>query len=658
VDSTKSAESKNKRVISFLCSLPCWWIGLKGIESALLRSKEPKWFELYSNEKLLFLLGTISACFFWIKFAHPRLCSFLQKKSKGMERLNPFALFLILASTTTFFNLKQGMRVGEDVTGQVFSSLQYCEGRTTFANYCSMPNPLDLSQNQSNWSPRPPGASWIALPGLFLGLSIGDSLRLSLFLFFAGGGVGWLKLSKQFALSSESLQLLALLLGLGVGSATTFFGTMNCALYFLVPWMILWAVSLGRKMYEKDLSFLVLISCLLGFSLCLGFFSVLKLSGMIAALTIVSIPIFYIFFSDKIIINKFLKIICCSASVLIVFGSYQLLENFNERERGHSSDDMYREIDYNQQSLLWGNYFVESTRGVMLGWSTLGSPGYALPGKKLAHGGRDLANQFVSFREWMDEKKVNPHALICGTVGFLFTLFLGFNFWKVRTSMNDEFKITSLIFLIIPFVGLSAVSYLHGFNYSLYSSHTFEYALMLTLPVCHSLFQNRNTNNYAVILLSGICFALPISTQAESLIRLPLQVNQFVPSTTEQDRGFAAREFSNAISLIESKSNHESDILLFLPSGDLGDLYLRTRLHCLGLHFAGGNLPKAEPFETSKPLNVYCAYSAILQNDSEFQAALNKSFPQADSILELSTNDDKNVIVLKIALDPDSEENE
>lgn len=572
--------------------------------------------------------------------------------------LNPFALFLILASTTTLFSLKQGMSVGEDVTGQVLSSLQYYEGRTTFANYCSMPNPLDLSQNQSNWSPRPPGASWIALPGLFLGLSIGDSLRLSLFLFFVGGGVGWLKLSKQFALSSESLQLLALLLGLGVGSATTFFGTMNCALFCLAPWMILWAITLGRQMYEKDSPMLVLISSLLGFSVCLGCFCVLKLSGMIVALTIVSIPIFYIFFSGKKITNNSLKIISCSASVLIVFGSYHLLENFNERERGHSSDTMYRGIDYNQQSLLWGNYFVESTRGVMLGWSTLASPGYALPGKKLAHGGRDLAKQFVSFREWMDKKKINSHALICGTVGFLFTLLLGFNFWIVRTSMNIEFKIISLIFLIIPFLGLSAVSYLHGFNYSLYSSHTFEYALMLTLPVCYSLFQKRITNNYAVLLLSGICFALPISTQAEVLLRLPMRTNQFVASTTEKDRGFAARDFSNGISLIESEANNESDTLLFLPSGDLGDLYLRTRLRCLGLHFAGSNLPKAQPFRTSKALNVYCAYSATLKDDPLFQEALRKSFPQAVSILVLSTSDDKDVIVLKIALDPGSEENE
>jgi hypothetical protein len=473
-----------------------------------------------------------------------------------------------------------------------------------------------------------------------------------------GGGIGWLKLSQQFSLSSKSLHLLALLLGLGVGVETTFFGTMNRALYCLVPWMILWAVSLGRKMHEKDSSILVLISSLLSFSLCLGFFSVLKLSGMIAALTIVSIPIFYIFFSDKIIINNFLKIITCSAPVLIVFGSYQLLENFNESERGNSADDMYRGNDYNQQSLLWGNYFVESTRGVMLGWSTLGAPGYALPGKGIAHGGRDLANQFVSFREWMDEKKVNPHALICGFVGFIFTLLLGFNLWKVRDSINYEFKIISLIFLIIPFIGLSAVSYLHGFNYSLYSSHTIEYALILTLPVCYSLFQNRISNNYAVILLSGICFALPISTQAEALIRLPFRTNQFVASKTEKERGFAAREFSNALRLIQSDSKDDSDVLLFLPSGDLGDLYLRTRLRCLGLHFAGGNLPKAQPFRTSKPLNVYCAYSAILKDDPLFQEALEKSFPQSHSTSEISTDDETNVIVLKIFLNPKTNENE
>ena len=70
------------------------------------------------------------------------------------------------------------MRVGEDLAGQVQSSRQYIEGFTKAPNYCSYPKTSDLSQNTSTWSPRPPVASWITLPGLYLGMSIGDSLRL------------------------------------------------------------------------------------------------------------------------------------------------------------------------------------------------------------------------------------------------------------------------------------------------------------------------------------------------------------------------------------------------------------------------------------------------------------------------------------------------
>ncbi|MDA7823557.1 hypothetical protein N9A58_08225 [Opitutales bacterium] len=640
-------------LLEFLCSLPCWWIGFYAFEHSLIRSKEPKWLLLYSDEKLLFLIGATIACTLWIIYAKPLIIRAVNISSFRPQKLNHLHIFLLFASTSSLLHFNQGMRVGEDVAGQVLSSYQYIEGITKAPNYCSYPNTSDLSQNTSTWSPRPPGASWITLPGLYLGMSIGDSLRLILLILQIYGGIGWLKLSDQFKMSTESLILIALLLGTGVGHSTIIFGTMNCVLLSLVPWMIIWTIYITRKLISNRSLNLFLLLKVLFLSLCLGFFCVIKLSGMIVALTIAIIPIIYIFFYKDKISGKIPKLICCFFSVFIVLVPYKLLENFTEKEREVSSHEMYRSIEYNQQSLLWGNYFEESTRGPMLVWSTLGAPGYALPGKKIAHGFRDLINQFDSFNGWLDFNKFNPHSLICGFIGFLFTLLLCINLWRIRSLMSYEFKIVSIVFFTIPFTGLAAVSFLHGFNYTLYSSHTVEYAMLLSLPVCHSLFLLKKTYYITTILLTGICFALPLTSSFGSLISPAFTRNNFQVSETEEERGFAARDFSGAIKLIEEDSQYHSDILFFLPSGDLGDLYLRTRLRTLGLHFAGGNLPKAKAFLTSKPIIVYCAYSGILRENQEFQKALKSNFPQSISSEEISEKNNKDVVIIKIHLAPE-----
>jgi formate/nitrite transporter FocA (FNT family) len=567
------------------------------------------------------------------------------------KEFNPITFFLLLACTTTLLHINQGMRVGEDVTGQVLSSYQYIEGVDTIPNYASFPIHEDLSQNSSGWNTRPPAASWMSLPGLLLGLSLGNSLKLSLFILLSCGGIGWLELTKQFKISSESIFLITLLLGSGVGPATTFFGTMNCALLCLVPWMILWAMHISRKLITNEGWTLSLISNQIGLSVCLGLFCLIKLSGMIASISILTIPVFYILFDNREINKKIQKTLFCIFCIFLALVFYKSIELFTEKERGISAHNMYKSIDYNQQAYLWGEYFMESTQGPMLVWSTLGAPGYALPSQKFAHGIRNFANQFESTMKWIDKKKLNPHALICGFIGIIFSILLSLNLWKIRKEMSYEFKVISIVFITVPFIGLGSVSFLHGFNYALYSSHTIEYALLLSLPVCHSLFLLKNKKQKTTVFLSGICIALPLTTSFASSLTTPFKNNKYHSSSTEKERGLEACEFSDAIQIIENDSQFDSDLLIFLPSGDLADLYLRTKLRTIGLNFSGEKLPKTKPYNTSKPLVVYCAYSKSLQENSEFQKALKICFPQSISSVEIS-DENNDVGILKINLEP------
>ena len=69
-------------------------------------------------------------------------------------------------------------------------------GDISFPNSFTSPEPTDLSINRSNWNIRPPAASWIPVPGLFVGLSVGNSILIALYALGLVSGIGWLKLAQ------------------------------------------------------------------------------------------------------------------------------------------------------------------------------------------------------------------------------------------------------------------------------------------------------------------------------------------------------------------------------------------------------------------------------------------------------------------------------
>ena len=567
---------------------------------------------------------------------------------------NPNAVFITLAIATTLFYQTSGVTIGEDIAGQVKSSLQFLSNDATLPNFVSQPNWDDLSKDQSSWSLRPPGASWLPLPGLLIGLSLGDSIRLALFSFQVSGGLGWLLLAKKFKISKYAIFLLALAIGLSAGICTTTFGTTNYFLYAFVPWMIIWALGLSTRnettvrtrSFQMGEPFL--------FYLVLGMSCIIKLSGMIVAISIATIPLFSIM-ACKLPTKAKIRstgLIIISLGLLLV--PFKVLEHVNTNATGLTADKMYRSMDYNKQSLLWGEHFTESTKGILLVWSLVGGPGYALPAKQISHGFRDLNLQFESVRNLLNRNSLNPHVLFVGGVGLILTWLMALNLVRIKRDLSHDQKITYLVFFFLPFFGLAAISYQHGFNYILYSAHTIEYSQLLAFPILLALGLAKVNRNRLVIFLAGISIGLPIVIHTEKLVRIPLTSSSHSPSQTEKARGLKAREFSKAIGAIEQDSKDVSDILLFLPEGNAGDLILRTKLRTIAIHFADDNLAKRKPCRTSRPTTVYCAYSASLRDSKSFQNALKNAFPQAMEIYELTQPDANEVVAIRVTLEPDS----
>ena len=642
----EKSSSESNHLISFICSLPFWWLGIEGYQAAMLPSKTPDFLELYSWEKVIGLISILAICVIGIKFVHPKICSwieaFLLKLNFSLP--SPYLSFVCLFVLGSLFTISKGTVVGEDISAQVLSTQHFISGKINAPNEVLVPSTKDLSTDTQRWHIRPPGASWFALPGMFLGLPLGHAIKFTLVFVGLLGGMGWLKLSEKLGIRRQGLFYLSILLALSIGLTINRLGTMNSTLLAIVPWMLLWAIQISAKKFHNKRSFFKSVVLIAIFYLLLGCFCLLKMSGMIVALTIGLAPSLLVYLKKTVLRKNHLFITLVILSPLILYPA-NVLNSFNSENLGFDSHVLYTTPDYNQQSLLWGDHFVESTKGKMLPLSALGSPGYALPMKPLIHSARDFSLQFESFKNWSNANKINPHAFICGIFGIITLIPIILLIRKNKRHFSNLSIAISALFYVIPFLGLAILSNLHGFNYSLYATHTIEYSVLLLVPII-LVWESSQLSSLAYKAFVTLLLALPIL----NIINLsPTNINEGFISSTEKERGLSSSRFSQAIDYIENDSENALDIIYFLPQGDMGDLVLRSKLRTLATHFAGGNFPQYSPFKSSKELYVYLAYDEELAEIPEFIQATRNKFQNASSGKTILKD---GIFVLKIKLLP------
>lgn len=547
-------------------------------------------------------------------------------------------------SALPFFN--EGVQVGEDIGGQVKSSMQWIKGEVSFPNILSEPSREDLSLNQKNWNLRPPGAAILPIFGMLMGLSLGQSVKLGLFLCSVIGGAGWLIVFKRFNIDNRIIFIVAILLGFKAGTTICNYATANIILFALVPWFLLGAIIISERFSDSKFSFkgYLFISLFLFF---LGLFAWIKLSGIIVSGTIGACLFF--FFMKKYNSTKRIKFIVIFGLLGIFFWSpLVLLEKTNYLMTGITADQLYGENDSEIQAPLFGKFWGESTKGIWLLWSLISAPGYSLPIKEIAHHLRDFGIQFGQFSKLIHSYSINEHVLICGLAGFLFTIILIYELKRCWEIISTDNKITICCFLTLPFIGLGILAYRYEWNYLLFHAHTFEYWLIFAIPTLLVFSSLQKLKSWTVLLL-GVIIALPLTSQFESKVRELSFSPTYQIGLSEKDLGLSPSRFSSAIDAIEEDSNNELDIVFFLPQGDMSDLILRTKMRTMAVHFAGDNLGKKQAYQTSRELNVYCAYDSQLLENKFFIESLNNKFPQGKS---KTTVFSKNVIVDKINLVP------
>ena len=612
----------------------------------MLVSKEPQWFGIYSTEKISFILCSTILCvliYNWINHIviPVKLLSFWDAIS-SRNRLVYFVISIV--SLIPFIG--KGVQIGEDIGGQVKSSLQWINGEVNAPNNFMQPLREDLAINHAYWSLRPPGAAVLPAIGMLFDLSLGQSIKIGLFLSSFMGGLGWILLFERFNISRHIIFVLTIMLGLKCGTSINQFGTANIILFALTPWFIILSLRISNKVGNSKLSPRGYLGIAL-FLFTLGCFAWVKLSGLIVAGTI-GASLFFMLLKKQGSSQRNKFILLFTLCGLFFWCPFFLLEKINYNKTGITADQLYSANDSDIQAPLFGKFWGESTKGAWLTWSLLASPGYSLPAKGIAHAIRDFGIQFEEFIYWSERQTINVHVLLCGLFGFLFSILLVVvlrSSWKKLTLDN---RIIIGCFYSLPFIGLAILAFKYEWNYLLYHGHTFEFWLMLCVPTFVT-FSTENSLKILTVTLLGVIIAIPTSNSVVKFTSHTFCESNDFTSSTEIDRGLSSSRFSEAIEYIENDSVNDLDIIYFLPAGDMGDLLLRSKMRTLATHFAGGNFPQLSHFKTSKYLNIYLAYDEELVEITEFMQAISNKFQNA---LSEKTILKEGIFVRKIKLLP------
>ena len=134
---------------------------------------------------------------------------------------------------------------------------------------------------------------------------------------------------------------------------------------------------------------------------------------------------------------------------------------------------------------------------------------------------------------------------------------------------NTLFLYISLF--VVPFLGLGAISYHHGFNYLIFHAYTKEFSnIFIILGLSLVFFLNKEIySKFLTKIKVGIFLGLPLITTVSTFSSVTVNsLEKFIPSDFEIQQGFGSSDFSNAMKIVSDNSKRFQRCLPFLCAGD------------------------------------------------------------------------------------------
>ena len=133
------------KIPKFISYFPAFGLILQALQLALLKSKNPIIFNVYSLEKFIAIIFLILLGITWFFLFSSIIERFFSRLIVKNYNFNFYKIYLIISLLAGIYIFPKPCSVGEDISKQILSSHLYLNGKVNFPNYDNI-DPKDLSK--------------------------------------------------------------------------------------------------------------------------------------------------------------------------------------------------------------------------------------------------------------------------------------------------------------------------------------------------------------------------------------------------------------------------------------------------------------------------------------------------------------------------------
>ncbi|MFB2881261.1 hypothetical protein [Floridanema aerugineum] len=573
------------------------------------------------------------------------------------RRSVPYLIVLFLVTLLFTLSLIHPFRIDADAAFQIKSVQQWLRGESTLLNALVLPSPNDLSKDVQAWTVWwPPGVPFFFLPLIAIGLPLGIAAKLTTYLLFLLGCIGWLKLADVIKANFQTKLVISLILpiySITIANLTELIG--DVLPFAIMPWLFVYALYISSCFQSNQFSYrhILINSSIIG--ILLGSVYWLKYSAFTVSLgVLLYLNICFLFFSSQYTLKKRLLLVgVCTACLLLPFFSLTLLNLL--LSNSNIAVSQYNNFGFGSPA----------TKGFGLLCSFLGSIGLAL---FQAYGGLMHLIYFSDrvipfFASWGPGEREIPLAIagIPGTVVVIWLLLYS------RKLYDKSVFILCCCVTFVPFLLLGYLTGKVGFNFIVhnirYVSAFFIFTQILLVSAYIHYFKNNHKRaaKFLAVIILILFFIFPNLFTVGNFARngvferigehyITTANKLYVPVLSKVNVKSVVEQINSVV-----KSPQDIVVLALDEPAPFG-AWLEMKQRTLPLVDAwgplvqthgteGANLRGASKFTSSKDLRLILVISKSFESDSKMVLQIKQRFPQATKWIKVKTPKDEEVAV-------------